>query len=498
MSAHIASVIARAISKGFTSASILQHLTRNFPQYASVIAHAKALGYTTDKILKHLADPSNKNPDDDAYLTDSEKTDKRDKQRRKKEAIGLGIAGLAAAGGLGALASRAMAGQALRGQLLPALGTQAQLPGAQPPLQLPATTPAPMGGAPTQPPQPMPTPSPMQMTPGQQITGQAISPTSPMQAAQAAQAIPEVDSTALIQQMKLEDRIRAMQQAGNTPETIGTALEAMMRPEQKKWLQSQTKMPFPEIVKDYLAKTQIEPVEEKIKPQAEEISLENQIPETEVEKPEIEEQKPPKIEKGSEVLTPSGIGTIQGEDSKGFLVNVDGKTKRFSHEEVEGEPEEVKKSVFDFDPETIPEHLRSEALNKVYLPQDRRHITVKYNQGLKPIRYIYWKKDNKPIETSYINKIVKGIQLPISSGLNFWGGWSADESDSRGAANYEELVANSQEEGEKDDPSKDYWFIREESIYTHPYQEKMTEFLRQKEREFNEKHKKPKRKKKAT
>jgi ABC-type glycerol-3-phosphate transport system substrate-binding protein len=56
-------------------------------------------------------------------------------------------------------------------------------------------------------------------------------------------------------------------------------------------------------------------------------------------------------------------------------------------------------------------------------------------------------------------------------------------------------VKNAQEEGEPDDPSKEYWFIQEEALYEHPYMEKKgKEELRQLEKEFNEKRKKRKKK----
>lgn len=210
---------------------------------------------------------------------------------------------------------------------------------------------------------------------------------------------------------------------------------------------------------------------------------------------EMVENIPP-IEKKSIVSSPKGIGEVKEIRNGQALIDINGKLHKVPQEELEHEPKEIKEAKFDFDPTDIPEDLRSAPLNEVYLPHDKRHITVKYNAGLKPIRYIYWRKDNKNISTDYINKIVNGVQLPVSSGLNFWGSWDATKSDSRGAANYQELVSNSQEEGEPDDPSKDYWFIKEESIYTHPYQEKANDFLRNKEKEFNEKRKK--RKKKTT
>jgi len=209
-----------------------------------------------------------------------------------------------------------------------------------------------------------------------------------------------------------------------------------------------------------------------------------------------EEAKP--ITKNETVMSPHGVAEVKEIRNGQAIIDVDGKLHKVKEDELEAEPEEVRQAKFDFDPETVPEDLRSAPLNEVYTPANRRHVTVKYNAGLKPIRYMYVRKDGQPISEEYIDKIKKGVQLPVSSGKSFWGTWRADESDSRGAANYEELVSNSQEEGEEDDPSKEYWFIKEEAVYEHPYMEKAgKEQLRAMEKEFNEKNKKPRKKKKA-
>lgn len=148
MSAQIASMIAQAISTGFTAKTILQFITRKFPQYAGPIANASAAGYAADKILKQLVKPGSKNPDDDEYLTESEKTDKMDATRKKKAAIGLGVAALGATGlAAGGLAGGfARAASTIAPQVLPA---QAQLPAPAPtvpqsPVQAPMAT-APQG-----------------------------------------------------------------------------------------------------------------------------------------------------------------------------------------------------------------------------------------------------------------------------------------------------------------------------------------------------------------
>lgn len=202
-----------------------------------------------------------------------------------------------------------------------------------------------------------------------------------------------------------------------------------------------------------------------------------------------------RIKKSNIVASHEGIGEVKEIRNGQAIIDVDGKLHKVKEHELESEPEEVIESKFDFDPSKIPEELRSAPLNEVYTPGDRRHVTVKFNAGLKPVRYLYYRKDGQPIPDQFISKIKEGVQLPITSGLNFWGAWDASKSDSRGAANYQELVSNSQEEGEEDDPSKEYWLIKEEEIYSHPYNEKAgKEELRRREKEFNEANKKRKKK----
>ena len=59
----MASIIANAISKGFTAKTILGQLANKFPQYANTINTALFLGYSADNILKHLSKSDSKDPD---------------------------------------------------------------------------------------------------------------------------------------------------------------------------------------------------------------------------------------------------------------------------------------------------------------------------------------------------------------------------------------------------------------------------------------------------
>ena len=351
----------------------------------------------------------------------------------------------------------------------------------------------------------------------QQSNVQPITPNVPQSAPQAQPEVNPIQEE--IGRGGWGKKIIELAKAGNGPEEISGYLHKFHGKETKE-LEARAKKPMKEIVTQFLsqqAKPEAEaPIQENVSttvptekmPNVQEAPNAQATPEqpqvsapVEPEGQELDEateapqEQTKKLEKGSTVATPQGVGEIKAIKEKSALIEINGKTVKVPVEELEREPEEVRNSTFDFDINSIPEHLRSAPLNEVYLPYDKRHVSVKYNQGLKPVKYLYFRKDGQPISNDYINKIVEGIQLPISSGKSFWGAWSANESDSRGAANYEELVKNSQEEGEKDDPSKEYWFIKEEALYEHPYMEKFgKEELRRREKEFNEKNKKPRKK----
>jgi len=205
------------------------------------------------------------------------------------------------------------------------------------------------------------------------------------------------------------------------------------------------------------------------------------------------------IEKGNLVSSPKGVGTVREIRNGQAVIDVDGKLHKVNEAELESEPEEVKESKISFDLDKIPEDLRSAPLNEVYVPGDRRHVTVKFNSnvgGEKDKRYLYFRKDGQPIDSEIVEKLRKGSQIPVTSGKNFWGGWDSNTQDSRGTVAFHELTRMAQREGEEDDPNKPFWFVEEEEVFKHGYYKEYDKHLKAKEREFNDQRKK--RKKKAT
>lgn len=203
------------------------------------------------------------------------------------------------------------------------------------------------------------------------------------------------------------------------------------------------------------------------------------------------------IAKHDVVSSPQGIGEVKEIRNGQAIVEVDGKLTKVKEEDLQPEPEEVKKAKIEFNLEDVPEDLRSAPLNEVYAPAHRKHVTIKYNSDVgkdKSKRYIFFKKDGSPVDEDIIQKLREGSQLPVTSNETFWGAWNAKTQDSRGTVAYHELSKLAQKEGEEDDPSKPYWFEEEEEVFTHGYSKMAEKKLKEEEKKFNEAKKKRKKK----
>lgn len=490
-------MISSALGAGHSIKQILKYLSQHNPQMASQISSALNAGHTAEHVLNYIS-----RHEKSIGKLISEKQEKRPSENLYKTAqtslhpslVGAAkFAGATAATIGGGLALSRAIPQILQtgiGQNIPTGPTSPNQPNPQTP-QSPISPQGNLGA---------------QQNQGQPISTQSIFPSQPPVAGnipQQAQAVqPEVkpiNVSEIINKHGLAKHIEELSQNVKDPKAIAAILYNKFPKEMKKF-QEEAGKPMEEAIAEYM-QTNVKPLDIEVTNEKAPIVNQEEVEASSVESESKEldvSQEAPKIEAGQTVASPQGVGEVKAIRNGKAIIEVNGKKHQVDEDELESEPEEVRDAKFDFDPSTIPEDLRSAPLNEVYLPHDRRHITVKYNAGLKPIRYIYFRKDEKPLSTDYINKIVQGVQLPISSGLNFWGAWDASKSDSRGSANYHELVSNSQEEGEPDDPTKEYWVIKEEAIYEHPYLEKAgKEELRRKEKEFNEAKKKPRKKKKS-
>jgi hypothetical protein len=462
--------IFQALDQGHEPDEIMKYIAKVMPKLIPKIQKAISNGYSLNNVLGFLAKTS---MPDSRGMSESELIARNRQIDSKLAQKGLMAAGALVASPIAASVARSALSRALPSTLNPAgqlLGGANPDPNSS--INPGANYPSQSASAPTS-----------QTIPGQnqQLSSSSQPPVSPTNIAQVQAPIqPEVksiDINGLLEKSGLKKHVDELSKRTKDPKQIAALLYTKY-PKEMKQFQAEAGKNMEDAIEDYLA-----PQKQPIAPNNEQLA------------PNNEQQQPAKIEKSSIVASPNGIGTVKELRNGQAIIDIDGQLHKAKEEELEPEPEEVKNSKFDFDLNSIPEDLRSAPLNEVYIPHDRRHVTVKYNAGLKPKRYIYFRKDGKNISTDYINKIVEGVQLPTTSGKSFWGVWNADKADSRGSANYHELVENAQEEGEPDDPSKEYWFIEEEALYEHPYMEKKgKEELRRLEKEFNEKRKKRKKK----
>jgi len=464
--------IAQGLALGYSAQKLIGFLSKAFPSLTPKIRQAQRNGHTAEQVLGFLSKTMDNEVPKGVSQQEVLKATDRNQEMLTKH-------GLAALGGSAATYALSRAIPRIAQGLLPGAG--------QPPPAAP--NPNPVHGQPGAAPQTQQMPGVQnnqpnalpQQPPVNQVAGNIPQAPQPQQ--------PKTNITQLFNKHNAIEKIDDLIKSGNGAETVAAYFKKFF-PQMVKDIEKETGGTVEDAIGRYAEEKQAAPQEQKM--------LESEGKKLDVPKEtgEVKQETKP-ISKNEIVASPQGVGEVREIRGDKALVEVDGKLHKVDIEDLEGEPEEVKNSKFDFDLADVPEDLRSAPLNEVYTPSDRRHVTVKYNAGLKPVRYLYYRKDGRPLSEDYVNKIKEGTQLPVSSGMSFWGVWNADKSDSRGAANYEELVKNSQEEGTQDDPNKEYWFVKEEAVYEHPYMElKGKKELRELEKKFNEERKK--RKKKAT
>jgi hypothetical protein len=341
-------LINQAIAYGYTASQILGFISSKIPNMGTSVKNARKTGYDDEDILKFLQGKiktSRKTSDEprsaiskSMYNADLKTREERNEEKAKWLKSAVGVAGTA----LGAYQMYSgykglMGGlQRMQQPRLPGPGANQPPPFQGTTLQGPSNPRyypnAPQPNVPRgTPPGPQPTPSPQVQTPGQAIGAQVHAPGTTPNVPPAPQA-PKVDSKAIFQQMGLEDKIQNLQKVGNGPEQIAAALQISMRPEQKKWLESQTQQPLTEIVNDYLTQ-QPQQAQQMIDPLKEPGQFPNRgsAPQGQ---PAIQ-QEVPKIESKPLIATKSGdIGEIRGEDSTGKLIDVDGKVRKFKDDEI--------------------------------------------------------------------------------------------------------------------------------------------------------------------
>lgn len=437
--------IFKALTAGYTANSILNNIARKFPKYASHIEAARNAGFAANVILKKIAQPNSDASNANEYLTEHERTLQNDKRKKRNAALGLlgtvGTAGALAAGGLSLFNKPQQQQSAPQGN--------PQIP-AGPTLGGQHLNPAPNANAA----QPQPQP---------QVPVQPTAQIAPMPQQGIMNKIPGKTELAY---PHLNTFVQNHLKAGKSPDEIYSLLQ-----------QSKTYKP----IIDKVEKETGLPFSETLKARHGKVSDVSQAQ--------------PKIEKGTQVITPDGsIGTIHDKKDTHSLVNVNGKHEQLKNDNIQPVPEEWENIHVDLS--KIPEAERSSNLNLVVPWNNNKQLAVRFWDWSddKPKLYFYERKDGKPIDQKVIESISEETDAPVTGGLEFTGAWDPTGK-SRGSAFHHKLKMLSQNANDPEEPDKPYIFHIGEVSFEHGMMTATNEKLKEARRKFNAVHKPSKRKK---
>lgn len=418
--------IAKAISSGFTSRQIIDHLLKKFPDQSSKIKDALAAGFTVDQVVTYLGGGkkalnrmSLPQETSTGVNTEFAKTQQKDINRSQMQNKYAMAAGSAAVGGLGAgMATKALS-RALPTNLLEYGQNTLQQPQSNP-----LTSQSPMGPGPTSPGvQVLGTPKPN--APPQQMPGTESIP-QPQSSAQP--ILPQRDikkSVDLIKNIGEEQRVKNLIDGGLPPKDIAGVLRKLLGKDKLQALEA-SEGGLEAAIEDYAQSTQQQPQElapmespsqelDAGQPGIEEITQEIAPQELNLPEETIEPSKP--IEKNQTVVTPHGIGEVKEIRNGKAVVEVDGKKHQVNEA--------------DLQPTTYTDEDIADTYDKMMgmIPESERSGFISwagYDENRKVLGYIprggnYEELSNITPEEAEIIKTGKGIAR--TSGKNTEGMW---------------------------------------------------------------------------
>lgn len=447
-----------SIVGSYSAQEILRFIARVYPELGMKIRTAEGLGRSAEDILRYINrlnkgnfSPAKKSPSSNPYLEAQDLT-------KKVHPIGKMVMGAAAAG-LGAYGiSRglpAIANSKVGRGILSAVGLS---PSSS---QQPDTTSAPS----------MQTSGPLDMpTQVQQPTQPEIQSVQPQITPQPQQP-PTVDSEAIIREMGLEPKLNNFLSSGMRKEDIAPVVDRLLAPHQKKWLEAKIKSgeakPLPELIDDYVNKP-------RSSMQTAPVGLQSN--KMQAAKLDVQPASKKPLSKGEMVETPDGmIGELASVRDKEALIKDDsGKLHKVKSNDLESLVEKYKN--VHIDTSKIPESERSAALYGVRTANQNKNLLIEFfprNENVSDEEYEYIRKDGKPFDEELLTRLREGVDVPVTSGIEWAGFWNADKGDSRGSANHHDIVMKAQdkeavENGEEtDDPSRTLWFVKKKSLFRH-------------------------------
>ncbi len=427
--------LASALTGGYTTKQIMQFLIRQFPQHSDKIKGALKAGFTADQVVKFLGGGRKAVNQESEGITEHEQTRNKDIQRRENVNQGaLKGAGMAAMAG----------GTALAAPML-----QSALQRASPQLFGPGsiTSSSNTGLGPSSGNIGSPSPIPAAQIPQANLISPSssqppISPTLPQQAQPVQPEVKPINVNEILSKYPgFEKKMADMIQSKNTPEVIAQYFKHLHASQTKK-LEKESGQPIENIISEYM---QSKP--EDVKP----LDIEQKIPE--IEKVEAE---PLKIEKGSTVASPQGVGEIKEIRNGKAIIEVDGKKHQVDEDELESEPQDLEPAVRHI-LNSIPEKMKSTAFEStihINLPSEEEGspgkdiMLVKFYNGKWG-----WYLD---VPENLYSDIAMGVYDPKTSGKTGIAEYKPGVIDSRGAGFQEELVQNPKYAKDKKDKTWGY------------------------------------------
>jgi hypothetical protein len=500
MSAEIGSFL----SAGYSAQQVLQMLDKTFPNIARGAKSALQLGRTAEDIVRLLSKLKvndlkkiDKNAEKLDFTTPLERANKAARSQEQNPiyegAKDVAKLGALAAGTFGA----AKLIQGLNPKQFPQVEQNPYESTIQPSTAIPQENltlptgqsvpvsslqnnigPKPMSNAPVQPSQPNSLSQPTTAT--QPETNNISEPTQPNSSSSPEQSV------SLIEQMGIGPQIQTLHSAGNNPEAISAAIGTTMKPHQRKWLDEQIKAgkakPLPDLITDYISQF---------------AANATASPQSETESQKQPEQPKLKPQKGEFVSSAEGhIGELKDIRDKEALIESEGKIHKVKASDLESLTNKYKDVHFDVS--SVPEEDRSAPLLSISPNRDKTSITIEYfpKNSTKPTEeYEYFRKDGKPFDQGILERLREGVDIPVTSGVEWAGFWNATRGDSRGAANHKEIKMQAQDVDkvksglEKDDPSKPLFFYKKNKLFEHGFLKLAKQTLGQHAEGFRKEHK---------
>lgn len=391
--------ISKALSSGFTSKQVIDFIMKKFPEHAEKIQSAMTAGFTIDQILRFLSKGSKEKiePDVPRGTPYSQMRNRQVQEKESRENKALGVGALAATSLAAPMATAALQ-RAIPSNLLQTVASS--LPLGQSPLPsatIPATNTLPMPPI-NQPQQPPGNLSPQSM---------------PQEPIPAQPQIKTINANQLFNNNQSKEKIDQLIKAGNGPLEVSGYFKKF-HPDIVKKIEKESGMPFQKVVDEYVQTT---PTQEQkaVEPASQELD----------ETKEIEGEEETQITKGESVIAPEGMGQVKEIRGNKALVEIDGKLKKVSVDDLEkpifSENEIADK--YDQYMESIPEEHKSGFISWSGYDEKRNVL------GFIPRGGSYFELEN--ISPTEAHIIKEGVGIARTSGETREGLWILGE-DTRG------------------------------------------------------------------